>query len=418
MGRAVNNMRCLILLLAGLVTCAMGSSSRDLFAMSKWAEQQGIVMHESLEWKRYNDDPLDEDSNWGLELKEPVPPGTTLLQVPRNLVLDADSIGEEFQVRDGQEKLSLALEQLGDFGIHKEGFFIFLKLLRCSKESEDSQWAPWIQALPKKFPDFTTAEKECLPFYAKYAADYQDNKFQAFCHAAAALGELKESDPLDMETAKWAFHAVGSRCWKTAPINKDDGEAPNTELVPVGDMFNHREPPNVAITHDGGSVNFVYKGNDEDDEDNKNLYITYGQPSNPHRFLAIFGFVPNDMTHVWSHLAYPDNPFSADASKMVVRASDGMVPKIVWDAILYALLQPQGETPVFTEEQHTKYKKFTSNVLKTHVTTLLDELAALRLKMDTTTDGERMDLIRQHNEFLTTVFSRVRDHLENGTCEV
>jgi len=387
---------------ANSIIGASSTSSRDVFAMSKeWAEQQGIVMHESLQWKQYGGSVANEESNWGLELQEAVLPGTILLEVPRNLVLDADGIHEEFIVSDGEENLERALGQLADFRIHTEGFLIFLKLLRCSKDG-DSQWSSWIQALPKKFPQFSEAEKECLPFYAKYAADYQDKKYQAFCRAAAALGDWKEDE------LKWAFHAVGSRCWKTAPSN--ESEAPNTELVPVGDMFNHREPPNVAITHDGGCVKFVYKGNAEE----KDLFITYGQPSNPHRFLVIFGFVPEDMTHVWSHIAYPDNPFSVDVSKMVFRAADGMIPKVVWDAVLFALLQPPPKgTPLeYTKQQHIKYKKFTLDILKNHVAKQLEELAVLRKKVETT-EGVNMDLIRQHNEFLTTVFSRVQARLEN-----
>lgn len=404
-------MRSLLLLLTIIIAtlpAAQGStpSSRDMFAMTKWAEEQGIVMHDSLEWKQYDQS---EDGNWGLELKEPVPPGTTLLQVPKRIVLEADCIQEEFNALYGQEQLERALDRLGDFRVHKDGFLIFLKLLRCSRDS-DSQWAPWIQGLPQKFPEFSAAERECLPFYAKYAADYQEKKFEAFCQAAAELGEWKEGHPADTAKLKWAFNAVGSRFWKTEPLN--EMETPNTELVPVGDMFNHREPPNVAITHDGDSVNFVYKG--DADENNKDLFITYGQPSNPHRFLAVFGFVPEDMPQVWSHVAYPDNPFSADVPKMVFQVKDGTVPKIVWDAVLYALLQPPkaAGTPEYTEEQHAKYKKFTLNVLKTHVVKQLEELAALRQKMETT-EGENMALIRQHNAFLTTVFSRVLANLEN-----
>jgi len=412
---SMRHLKLLLVLLAVVVIVvpsAQGASSpsssrRDVFALSKWAEEHGIVMHKSLQWKQY-DSADDKDGNWGLELKEPVPRGTTLLQVPRNLVLDADRIRSEFKIRDGAERLQQALQQLGDFGIHEEVFLIFLKLLRCSKD-RDSPWTPWIEALPKKFPEFSSAEKECLPFYAKYAADYQDKKFEAFCQASAKLGEYKGTDPRESETLKWACNAVGSRCWKTEPRNEDD--VANTELVPVGDMFNHREPPNVAITHDEGCVNFVYKG--DADENNKDLYITYGQPHNPHRFLVIFGFVPEDMPFVWSHLAYADNPFSVDASKMVFQTADGMIPKIVWDAVLYALLQPPpGSTPAYTEEQHAKYKKFTSDVLSNHVAKQLAELAELRQKIETT-EGENMDMIRRHNEFLTSVFSKVQKNIEN-----
>jgi len=70
-----------LLLLAAVLSAAQGG--RDVFALSKWAAQKGIVMHESLEGKQYGPD---DDNNWGLPLTEPVPPGTTLVQVPQNVV--------------------------------------------------------------------------------------------------------------------------------------------------------------------------------------------------------------------------------------------------------------------------------------------------------------------------------------------
>lgn len=401
-------MRLPILLLLVVLSDAL-AVSRDVNSMSGWAQRQGVKMHENLQWKQY--DPED-DSNWGLELKEPVPPGTTLLQVPCDLVLDSNAIYEEFKTTHG-EKLTRALELLGDFAIHKEIFFIILKLLQCSQEGEDSRWAPWIEGMPKTFPEYTKAEKACLPYYAKFAVVYQQQKFKAFCQAAEELlDDWKQDDPHDIARLLWAFNAVSSRCWTTAPQKPEDADKANTELVPIGDMFNHREPPNVALTHEDGSVNFVYRG-DTTGYDEKDLYITYGSPSNPHRFLAIFGFVP-DMPNVWSHLVIPNNPFAEDASKMVFRTANGEIPEAVWDAVLYSLLQRKGITfesyAEKKEELYDNYKFAASAVLKNHVTKLLEELAELRQRIDVT-DGENMDLIRQHNEFLALAFAKVLEHL-------
>lgn len=361
-------------------------------------------MNEKLQWKKYDSN---DDTNWGLELTEPVPAGTMLLQVPHTLVLRADSLQDEFLESDG-DNLRRALERLGDFEIHTQAFLIVLKLLRQCKK-EDSQWAPWIEAMPKSFPEFSSAEKECMPMYAKAAADYQDQKFKAFCAAAKELGEWKEDDPQATELLKWAFNAVSSRFWKTEPKTVD--QKATSELVPIGDMFNHREPANVAITHGPDSVNFVYKGDANDD---KALYISYGSSYNPHRFMVVFGFCP-EMPEVWSHLHYPNNPFSEDASKMVFRTADGGIPENVWDAVLYALLDQPGmsfDNPKYTkEEMHQKYRKYTTTVLRNHVNQNLEHLKELRQKIETT-EGENLDLIRQHNEFLTQVFSRVQANLE------
>jgi len=424
-------MRCpVLLLLLGIVptAAALALSSTTarksaVSAMTQWAKEQGIVMHENLQWKQYDHDPTSgegESNNWGLELKEAVPVGTTLVKVPKDLVLNADSIYEEFLETDS-ERLPRALERLGDFGIHKEVFLIVLKLLRCSKQvdHDSHRWSPWIQALPKTFPEFSSSEIECLPLYARTAAVYQANKFQAFCSAAAELDEWKEDDPTDTERLKWAFQMGASRCWKTDPSGISEAsaaETATTELVPVGDMFNHREPANLILKHDGDSVNFVYKG--DANNDNKGLYLSYGTPYNPHRFLVMFGFCPEEMPEVWSHLYLPNNPFSEDASKMVFRTSDGAIPDAVWDAVLYELLKRNGMMFSLSrfsedkEEMHAKYRFATSAILRSHVAKSLEELAELRQKIENT-QGKNLALIRQHNEFLTLVFSRVQAQLDD-----
>ena len=431
------------------VGCTASSSSsipaspRNVNDLSRWANQQGVVMHDSLQWKQQKtkgngDDDDTNDDNIGIELKESVEPGTVLLKVPRSIVFDALRIRNELE-KESSEKVQKALEKLGQSGFdqHAEGFFIFVKVLRCCQEGESSLWSPYIQSLPRNFVEFSSAEKSCLTYYAKYIADFQVQKFDAFCDAAVGSGLVDGSSTESSsknEQARFAFCAVSSRFWKTssseertAAIMKGTTPSPETdnatsELVPVGDMFNHREPPNVAITHEGDYVNFVYKGNagaaDDQEDETKDLYITYGQPSNPHRFLGIFGFVPvSDMPNLWSHLVYMDNPFTDDVEKMVFRTSDGGIPKQVWDAVLYALLEPKhppNEPPEFTEQQHAKYRTYTADILKGHIDKQLEELAALRdrIKMvEALGISVNIGLIRQHNEFLTDVFEKASNQI-------
>jgi len=431
--------------------CTALSYPRNVNHLSQWANQEGVVMHESLQWKQQQSDSDGEDDsednnddNIGLELKELVEPGTVLLKVPRSIVFDARCIRKELE-DESPEKVEKALEILGQSGFdqHIDGFFIFVKVLRCCQEGESSKWAPYIRSLPRNFVEFSSTEKSCLPYYAKYVADYQEEKLRGFCKAATESGlvdsdsndNVTDTDNDDFDQAKWAFCAVSSRFWKTSPTTEAGTAAipkgttavegivdATTELVPVGDMFNHREPPNVAITHEGDFVNFVYKGNAGTDAETKDLSITYGQPSNPHRFLGIFGFVPvDDMPTVWSHVVYPDNPFTEDVETMVFRAADGHVPKPVWDAVLYALLGPKHpphQPPEFTEAQHTKYRKYTVDVLRGHIEKQLHELEALREKikmveaaLGTGSSTKNMPLVRQHNEFLTDVFLKAQQQV-------
>ena len=460
---------------AGTSTTASRRRQVGSLLLSRWAIEHGVTVHEHLRFKSYDEgyeggdgdgttqNGDNNNNNWGFRLAHPVPPGTVLLQVPRHLVLEARQCRRDVLSRisstsstdginqDDEESMrALVRQSLDKFDSHEDNFYIFLALYCAAKDDNKSndnvnnnKWMPWIRSLPRTFPQFTTAEKDCLPFYAKYAADYQDDKCRAFLSTAATLLGPNMYHPVhDRPLAKWAFDAVKSRFWKA--IDPVSGKE-TSELVPIGDMFNHREPPNVAITHDkdSGNVNFIYRGDsdgndDNDDDDNndggggggggKDLFITYGQPSNAHRFLATFGFVDATMPCVWSNLAYPNNPYASDVPNMVFRARDGHVPKIVWDAALYALLQPPARTPLrpsYTAQDHAKYKKYTMTILKNHVSKELTELHGLRTKLeqlaktnDTTGAHPNIPLIRQYHDLLIQVYKRVQNHLDSDEVVV
>jgi hypothetical protein len=391
-----------------LVTQSALAGNRDVLALSRWAEESGIRMHPNLQWKNNGEE------DWGLELTNPVPRGTVLLTVPRSIVLDSSVIKKEL-IKEGPTRVETCVKALGPFQVHEDNFWIVLQLFRCRWNKKTTRnWAPWLAAMPQKFPEFSKAEQECLPYYAKYAAEYQEKKFQAFCQAAAALGEIDDPENApEFADFRWAFQAVGSRFWKTASVQHEDSRS---ELVPIGDMFNHRDPPNVQmVPHKEDQVTFVYLGGGEDESASKDLYITYGHPSNPHRFLVVFGFVPTDMRHLWSHTIYSDsNPYSNDVTNMVFETADGTISQHVWDAVMFELLQP-GVSPEQFEERKDhlppKYKWYAADLLDDQITKQLDELASLRQKISAT-DGENMALIRQHNEFLTTAFGKVLANLK------
>ena len=401
--------------------------SRDVLALSNWAKKSGILMHDKLQWKNYG------SGDWGLVLKEPVPRGTVLLKIPRSLVLDSRVIRED--ISDGTCKD--VLEALGNFAVHDENFWIVWRLyqLKCSGNED---FAPWLEAMPTTFPQFTKEEQDCLPFYAKYAAEYQDSKFQAFCKAAEIMisddgSSFDTSKDDDVSTLKWAFQAVNSRFWKTVPGEHFKDITQTSELVPIGDMMNHRDPPNVQMTPaDSDYVTFAYKGSDNEGsgdgdkgdkapaekDGDQDLFITYGQPANPHRFLVIFGFAPSPeyMPKVWSHLSYSaTNPYAADIDKMVFDSRTGEVSQQVWDAILWELSEPSSQEKYLKgrDAKLVKYKSLLDDVLLNHLNKQLDELATCRGKIDKLdkTRSPNLDLIRRHNEYLTEVFAKVKNNL-------
>mmetsp|Transcript_18580 Transcript_18580/g.30413 ORF Transcript_18580/g.30413 Transcript_18580/m.30413 type:complete len:418 (+) Transcript_18580:73-1326(+) len=388
-------------------------SSSSLANLSSWAKQHGTTLHPAVQWVDYG------DGDWGLQLTSKVDRGTELVRVPRSIVLDSvvsrdEIISSSTSVIENANEC--IIDALGPFQVHEENFWIVLKLYQCLREERNGKHAPWIEAMPRKFRHFSKEEEDCLPFYAKYIADYQRQKLDAFVDAASVIcGHKLEGK--EKEQFTWAFDAVGSRFWKTTSTIKEDYQ-PRSELVPVGDMFNHREPPNVKLYHDneGDAVCFLYLGENDDTEDDKltcypkDLLITYGLGYNPHRFLVIFGFVPTDMKEIWCHFVFSDdNPYSVDVSKMVFQCKDGSIPQDVWDAVLYEL-DPSKDIELMRHDPMAKF--YAAEVLNNHVAKQLEELASLREKIDFVVDGENLDLIKMHNHFLTDAFHRVQSNLK------
>eukprot|EP01083_Nonionella_stella_P302783 1045430_1 len=98
-------------------------------------------------------------------------------------------------------------------------------------------------------------------------------------------------------------------------------------MVPFGDMFNHKEPPNVVVrdADNSDAVEFVLAKDVELDEstgEECDLFLSYGL-TNPHRFLGVFGFVDETMPEVFCQVLF-NNPTPElirlgcnDRSKMV-----------------------------------------------------------------------------------------------------
>ena len=400
------------------------STTRNVLGLSEWAQQQeGLELHSSLLFKEYKSAESTSDkssgSNWGLELKEPVPTGTVLLTVPRHLVLQASSIRDEFSKEMGKDLLEKVQGSLNesDMSHHEPNFWIVWKFWNLCRQGQNHKWKPWIQAMPGAFTRFSKQEQDCLPYYAKYAAEYQDKKLEAFGKAAqlAVQGSDKKQEwnDTDQEFFEMAFLAVNSRFWTTSPAPELNLQ-PTAELVPIGDMFNHRDPPNVkVVSQNNGSVNVIYTG----DGTCRDLYNFYGQPSNPHRFLVIFGFVPSadDMPTMWCQMTHPNNPFSADVDNMVFSTQDNN-GKTVWDAVLYALEDEDQPDVQYTAARHNVpyVRKYTRQVLEQHVATQLQELQECCQKIDALlrSCSSKKELIRQHNSFCEGVFTRVQQYLE------
>lgn len=129
------------------------------------------------------------------------------------------------------------------------------------------------------------------------------------------------------------------------------------------------------------------------------------------------------MPKLWSHLSYsPANPYASDFDGMVFDSKTGEVSQTVWDAILWELSEPPSrETYLkFRDENLTKHRGLLTEVLLNHVNQQLEELAICREKISTLDSGSapNLNMIQQHNEFLSEVFTKVKNNQDNWTTGI
>lgn len=105
-------------------------------------------------------------------------------------------------------------------------------------------------------------------------------------------------------------------------------------------MINHGYPDNVAITYDEyGGCQVTAK---EDIPPGSPLTLSYGQPNNPSRFLATYGFINDSPSFFCKMLIANPSQELRDLGynpNRMLFFSDGGVSSEVWDVLLYSRLE-------------------------------------------------------------------------------
>ena len=404
-----------------------------------WGQVNGVRCNAQIEFKGYG------GGNWGVALPEQssLEAGTVLLTIPNGLVWQAASIQRELDRDHGRKSLEDSLQFLQHHGYSSSQaeFLLFVKVLKENTCSE-SRWRPWLDSLPRLFGTavyLTSAEIMCLPTLTCALAERECLKFKSFMHAAKILDTTMAL--VSEDVFRWAFSVVYSRCYAFPSDSLDTDETQNAQklertcMVPFGDLFNHRVPANVFTAKSADCVNLIFKGLDKtentDSGDDGQLYLSYGEDSNPHRFLVVFGFVNESMTECFIEMVF-SRPCERhitlgceDSDRMVFRVCDGAVSNTVRDSILFALLDSLSlaEQNVFYEAHerndvktkrflHAKYHAQVDAVISAHAVRVANELEMLCEKARAVQRGypdsnPNIGLILQHNQFLCNAFRRV-----------
>lgn len=407
------------------------SSDRDISSLGDWAAKNQISISPSTSIT------LDSGDNYGITLNKSTKQYETILSIPKELVLDSESIRKEWY-----EDLKPALDYIENSGLDEStlNFVLIVKIIYEHNRKEESTWYEWIESLPRVFDTgvcMDEVELDCLPPFALALANFEIQQLEIFQRAYEMLkGTPIYVDGTTDESFNWAFNVILTRCWRYAQDNDDD-DLVRPIAVPFGDMFNHKEPPNVMV-QDADSldaVEFVLcEDMDVPEGEERGLFLSYGL-TNPHRFLTVFGFCDETMPEVFSQLLFskptPElvNLGCEDRSKIVYRTADGGVSTAVWDCILYTLLAqvPQEQKDFYAAhleenfekkaEYHRKYALEEALTLRNHVDETAMEFKDLVTKIDAMDEVERsthprLDMIRRHNHFLYRTFDKVRQRID------
>ena len=429
-----------------------GSSNRDMDSLQVWANGNGILLENGFTLLQ------NDDNDWSVTLSKSATEGTRLIQIPKDMLWSSKRIRNE-EPFNKNEILKDSLEYLrrneGQFQIPQ--FYIGLKLLYEHEKQTESLWHPWIQSLPS-MDQFNTAvsmtdlELDCLPPFAWSLAKLQKTHMKDLIKAVQMIPPnddenripiLTKSTLQNTDLVQWAFTVVFTRCWGPEEEEKDDeddtGEDRPVDMVPLGDMFNHGYPANVLIHYDDKhncNVILKYDVDVTAHSDVVPLSLSYGQSTNPSRFLSTYGFVDTQQTNIFSQILV-EKPsklhvdMGYDNAKMTVSTADGSISEENWDVVLYSILEQVPELQKAFHHAHTtgnmdrkrsiqnQFALETAIMMKRHFDRTVQDLTALIEKIDDIVqnggeDGEhpRLPMIRLHNAFIRDTFIKAQGQLK------
>ena len=406
---------------------------RDPNGVLEWAQYYGV----SLENYQVRPQPStsrnnQNDDNWGVYTTQAGRAGERVLFVPAMLRITSQSVREQDFAQQAPQ-IAQAIDSTyndGDTDIPLAcHFYLFLKVLQEYDQGSDSAYVSWMDALPRTFTTaltFTEYEMDCLPPFVKFLALKDRGNYDMFLQVLQSLNTptISSETKANEEITQWAFNVVFTRARAAF------GEA---EIIPVADMMNHDSHANVEVQYDEeGNVHVILLRDVSVDEQ---LYKCYGQPTNPSRFLATYGFFDTSPPSTYCKLA-PGVEISQELmnmglgyDKLVFHVEDGGIAPEVWDAVLFINLLHEGNQELQqqfynshmqgdadTKNQiHQFCKEQTCSSLLQHVEDTIDELDTCAYIMDSGGLGlshKNIPMIRKHNEFVLETFGKVKKSLK------
>lgn len=397
------------------------AAPRDYNTFAAWGNQYGLQTENMQLGEQFNE--------WGGVAINNAQAGSRVLFVPGQLRLTSSRIRqEEFpQLENAIKQYFDATNSNGQTNLGCQ-FYLFLKILKEYDQGEQSPYYPWLNALPRNFHTSITFKPyciECLPPFVAFLAKQDRSNYELFMEVVNTLDipQISPQTKQNLDVTKWAFNVVFTRA--RAAFEE-------AEIIPMADMLNHNANPNVEVQYDNdGNVHVVALRNIQSGEP---LFKSYGQITNPSRFLSTYGFFDASSPATYCKLMagktltpeLKNMGFVYD--RMVFYHETGDIAPEVWDVMLYIILgdndrnlqQQFYEAHMRGDAQtkanfHNQYRGITADALLNHVDDMFRELGkcADKIRANPDPNNKNLPMIMYHNDFVRETFIKVRQNLEN-----
>jgi len=348
--------------------------------------------------------------------------GSRLLYVPGEMIISSSRIAEEY---NGYIDANFeALNQSG-VGHLQHQFCLFLKILVEYEQGDQSPYFPWLDAMPRKWNTAVSMDRfclDCLPPFLKSLVQTDRDQLVKFKKALQSFEYLSPETKSNNGLLVFAYNVVFTRSWQS-----DEGDY---RIVPLADMMNHGYPDNVEICYDQNGACELYAK--EDVQPGEPLTISYGQPTNPSRFMATYGFLNDAPAFFCKYIISKPSQqlidIGYDIDRMYFYTVDGSISQEVWDVVLFSRLERKKDM-VQTKDAfyqahmagddetkqaiHTQFQGETVNALLRHVDHILIEVHDLTIQMNKfdASKHPRLPLILNHHAMVLSTFGKVKGYL-------
>lgn len=206
-------------------------------------------------------------------------------------------------------------------------------------------------------------------------------------------------------------------------------------IIPMADYLNHGGAQTEAsLDYDEDGNCYVYTT--QNVAPGQSVRICYGDPTNPSKLLAQYGFLDESMPATfckWIVEEPTEEIYNLGYPSQMLFYEDGSIANEVWDVVLYEELGKVSRQAQYyfyqaahvdrddddakKQEYHAQYFTQTHGVLAQHVQYILDELQELEMGLATqmdfglNADRHPLPLLLRHNTFVKQTFERVQQNL-------